>query len=278
MRRRSGGCRSSVALEVAGDIAAGLEHAHRRGIIHRDVKPANVWLDSEGRARLGDFGLATGAVRSREAVERMVVGTAAYLPPEQAIGRRADERADLYSLGALLYEMLAGQPPFPGDDPVSIISGHLSAEPVPPSRHNADVPGPLDELVLELLAKSPNDRPGSARELRTRLGAIDPVTAGEGVGEADANPLDALAAGLFVGRDEVFESLREVGERALAGRGGTVLIEGEPGIGKTRLAEELITYARVRGALVLSSACHGGQRDARLLALRAGDPRLRPRG
>ncbi len=242
------------ALGVADDIAAGLEHAHRRGIVHRDLKPANVWLDSEGRARLGDFGLATGAVRSREAVERMVVGTAAYLPPEQAIGRRADERADLYSLGAVLYEMVTGQPPFPGDDPVSIISGHLSAEPVPPSRHNELVPATLDELVLTLLAKSPEDRPRRAGQLRTRLQGIDPEGAAEP--EAEANPIDSLAAGLFVGRDAEFGSLRQLGETALAGRGGAAMIEGEPGIGKTRLAEELITYARVRGALVLSAACH----------------------
>ncbi len=194
-------------------------------------------------------------MRSREAIERMVVGTAAYLPPEQAIGRRSDERADLYSLGALLYEMLTGAPPFPGDDPVSIISGHLSAEPVPPSRHNERIGGELDGLILTLLAKSPDERPASAREVKARLEGIDPSVTAGGAGAAD-NPLDALAAGLFVGRDAEFEELRTVGERALAGRGGAGMIEGEPGIGKTRLAEELITYARVRGALVLASACH----------------------
>jgi class 3 adenylate cyclase len=248
---------SADAVEVANDIAAGLEHAHRRGIIHRDLKPANIWLDSEGRARLGDFGLAIGSDRSRAGVERMVVGTAAYLPPEQAIGRRTDERADLYSLGALLYEMVSGQAPFQGDDPVSIISGHLSAEPVPPSRHAADVPPGLDALILALLEKSPDDRPASASEVRERLAEI---ARGEG-GEEDAddpirNPLDALAAGLFVGRDTEFEELRQLGERAVAGRGGTAMIEGEPGIGKTRLAEELITYARMRGAYVLAATCH----------------------
>ncbi len=243
------------ALGIAGDIAAGLEHAHGRGIIHRDLKPANIWLDSDGRARLGDFGLATGAVRSREVVERMVVGTAAYLPPEQAIGRRADERADLYSLGAILYEMVTGQPPFPGDDPVSIISGHLSVEPVPPSRHSELVPPDLEDLILELLAKQPDERPRRASELRSRIDAVD-QDGSSAARDRAANPLDALAAGLFVGRETEFEALRELGERALAGRGGAALIEGEPGIGKTRLAEELITYARVRGALVLASTCH----------------------
>lgn len=247
---------SERAIEIGTDIAAGLEHAHRRGIVHRDLKPANVWLDSEGRARLGDFGLATGADRSRAGVERMVVGTAAYLPPEQAIGRRTDERADLYSLGALLYEMVAGQPPFVGDDPVSIISGHLSAVPVPPSRHAEEIPPALDELILALLSKSPDDRPRSAHEVRERLASIDLDAPRAAADDRVQNPLDALAAGLFVGRDAEFEQLRQLGERAVSGRGGTSLIEGEPGIGKTRLAEELITYARMRGANVLAATCH----------------------
>ena len=242
------------ALAIASDIAAGLEHAHGQGIVHRDIKPANVWLDSDSTARLGDFGLATEA-RARVAVERMVVGTAAYLPPEQAIGRRTDERADLYALGALLYEMLAGEPPFPGDDPVSIISRHLSVEPVPPSRHNDAVPAELDALVGRLLAKAPDDRPSSAAEVRTALGAIDPAARRDAEPEAE-NPLDSLAAGMFVGRESEFETLRRLLDRAISGGGGVALIEGEPGIGKTRLVEELVTYARVRGARVLGTACH----------------------
>ncbi len=242
------------ALAIAGDIAAGLEHAHARGIVHRDIKPANVWLDSDSTARLGDFGLATEA-RARVAIERMVVGTAAYLPPEQAIGRRTDERADLYALGALLYEMVAGEPPFPGDDPVSIISRHLSVEPVPPSRHNEAVPDALDALIGRLLAKAPDDRPASATEVRAALGAIDPGAERSSEPEAE-NPLDSLAAGLFVGRDDEFETLRRLLDLAISGSGGVALIEGEPGIGKTRLVEELVTYARVRGARVLATACH----------------------
>lgn len=243
------------AVAIATDVAAGLEHAHRKGIVHRDIKPANVWLDSAGSAQLGDFGLAAGPASSREGVERMVVGTAAYLPPEQAIGRPTDERADLYSLGALLYEMLAGEPPFPGDDPVTIISRHLSAEPVPPSRRNPDVSPELDSLVLRLLAKSPADRPAGAAELQAELARVD-LEAGTGEATPEATPLEDLAGGVFVGREEELESLKEIFEGALAGQGGVALIEGEPGIGKTRLAQELVTYARVRGALVLSSACH----------------------
>src|SRR6187200_2714631 len=120
------------AVEIATDVTRALEHAHARGIVHRDLKPANVWIDDNGHARLGDFGLATTEARSRVSGGTLV-GTVAYLPPEQALGEAAGPTSDIYSLGALLYEMLTGQPPFPGDDAVSIISQHLHADPVPPS-------------------------------------------------------------------------------------------------------------------------------------------------
>src|SRR5882724_2088633 len=155
------------AGEIAADVSRALAHAHSRGTVHRDLKPANVWIDDDGRARLGDFGLATTEARARVSGGTLV-GTVAYLPPEQALGEAAGPKADLYSLGALLYEMLPSEPPFPGDDAVSIISQHLHADPVPPSRHNAEVPDALDRAVLGILAKRPEDRPANgaaAREL-----------------------------------------------------------------------------------------------------------------
>ena len=156
------------AVEIAADVTRALEHAHARGIVHRDLKPANVWIDDDGHARLGDFGLATTEARSRVSGGTLV-GTVAYLPPEQALGEAAGPTSDIYSLGALLYEMLTGQPPFPGDDAVSIISQHLHADPVPPSRHNPEVPEALDRAVLTLLAKRPEDRPASAMEAREQI-------------------------------------------------------------------------------------------------------------
>ncbi len=243
------------ALAIATDVCRALEHAHSRGIIHRDLKPANIWLGGDGTARLGDFGLATTDRRSRDAVEGMLVGTVAYLPPEQALGRSSDARSDLYSLGAMLYELLTGEPPFPGTDAVTIIGQHLNAEPVAPSHHRPEVPTALDRLVLELLAKSPEDRPQSAAAARRALAAVAEADEAPGGLEPEANPLEGLAGGVFVGRDAELDQMRTLLEDALGGQGRLLLLTGEPGIGKTRTAEQLATYARVRGARVYWGRC-----------------------
>jgi class 3 adenylate cyclase len=243
------------AVAIGIDVCRALEHAHACGIVHRDLKPANVFLAEDGGARLGDFSLAeTGGRGSTGAL----VGTVAYLPPERALGRPSGAPSDLYSLGALLYEMVAGQPPFTGGDAVSIIGRHLNADPVAPSRHNPAVPPALDQLILRLLAKSPEERPESAASVRGALEAVRDAPA-QPAAEAptrEENPLEGLAGRVFVGREAELEELRGAADEALAQRGRLVLIAGEPGIGKTRTAEELATYAQVRGANVHWGRCH----------------------
>jgi hypothetical protein len=259
--QRSDSSRLSVddALRIAIDVCAGLDHAHERGVVHRDIKPGNVWLDDDGVARLGDFGLALAIDRTRITQEGTMVGTAAYMAPEQALGGGATPRSDLYSLGAMLYEMLTGRPPFLGDDAVAVISQHINTLPVKPSWHSSEVGRDLDALVLRLLAKDPEERPKSARaaaaELR-RIREVGSLPAEDGAPEEELAP--EAEAGRFVGRQREQEQLKAALARALSGEGGTVMLVGEPGIGKTRLAEELAVYARLRGAQALVGHCYEG--------------------
>jgi class 3 adenylate cyclase len=249
------------ALRIADQVAQALEHAHGRSVIHRDVKPGNVWLAADGAACLGDFGLALALGQSRLTQDGMMVGTAAYMAPEQALGRAPDVRSDLYALGATLYEMVAGRPPFVGDDPVAVISQHINTPPVAPSWHNPQVSRPLEALILDLLAKDPGARPPSAGAVRERLAALAgaAVSVTAAVAREAANPLDRLASGVFVGREVELAKLRGGLDAALAGRGRILLLVGEPGVGKTRTSEELVTYARMRGAQVLWGRCYEGE-------------------
>ncbi len=248
-------------IRVSSQICRALAFAHSQGIVHRDVKPENVWLTADGTAKLGDFGLSIALDSSRLTQAGTMLGTVAYMPPELAVGgtREADVRCDLYSLGAMMYEMAAGRPPFAGTDPVAIISQHINTAPVAPSWHNAAVPKPLEVMILKLLEKRPEERPESAEAVAEQLDAFaankDTATS-NGADLADANPIDRIAGGVFVGREDETEELRSALASAISGEGKIVLLTGEPGIGKTRMAEELATYARLRNAQVLWGRCH----------------------
>ena len=251
-------------LTIGEQVARALAHAHSYGIVHRDVKPANVWIDGDGNALLGDFGLAVPLDASRITTEGLVVGTVAYLAPEQALGGAADPRADLYSLGALLYECLCGRPPFLGDDAVGVISQHLNVTPVAPSWHEPQVPSALDGLVLRLLAKDPSKRPSSAADVAADIARLwELYDSQETVVSAAASPEreDLLKAewGRFVGRTEEVALLRSLFDDCLSGRTRAAMVVGEPGVGKTRLVEELSTYAAMRGAEVCWGHSYEGE-------------------
>ena len=187
-----------------------------------------------------------------------MVGTFSYMPPEQALGGEVTPRSDLYSLGAMLYEMVTGRPPFLGDDHVAIIGQHINTAPVAPSWHCQTCPKPLEALILRLLAKDSAERPDSASDVLKALEAIDP-SATEAPDEQQQNVLDSLAGGVFVGRKAEMGDLKAALEEALSGRGRMVTLVGEPGIGKTRTAQELVTFAGLRGMQVLWGRCYEEQ-------------------
>jgi len=159
------------AAEIASEVAAGLGFAHSRGVVHRDVKPGNVLLTRSGESKVTDFGIARAMSSADEDLTQAgsVMGTATYFSPEQAQGLPVDPRSDLYSLGVVLYELVAGRAPFTGDSPLAIAYKHVQDAPAPPSTHISDLPAGLEAIIMKLLSKRPEDRYASAEDLRADL-------------------------------------------------------------------------------------------------------------
>jgi serine/threonine-protein kinase len=170
--RISGPMPADEVVEALAAIAAALDHAHGRGVLHRDVKPSNVLVDASGSLLLADFGLAKNtAVSSELTVAGMVVGTPAYMAPEQAVGRPVDARADQYALGIVAFELLTGRTPFRSESPFAILDKHLREAPPPPSSFVPDLPPEVDAVLARALAKQPQERFGTCRQLVEALAA-----------------------------------------------------------------------------------------------------------
>ena len=255
------------ALHAARSACRALEYAHGHGVVHRDLKPANILVGtaeepgwstevSSTPVKVMDFGLAKVRGASKITGPSARLGSPQYMSAEQALGREADERSDLYALGVVLYEICTGVRPFDSDDPEAILSQHLNLAPVPPSAFNAEIPQALEVLILRLLEKDPSRRPASAGEVLRSLEAVSPVAStiipASGV-STGPSPLGILPARTpLVGRARELEYLKSQYESVMAGGGGRlILVSGEPGVGKTRLIRELGTYARIRGGLYL---------------------------
>ncbi|RSM82447.1 Stk1 family PASTA domain-containing Ser/Thr kinase [Amycolatopsis sp. WAC 01375] len=159
------------AMEVMADVCAALDFSHRHGIVHRDVKPANVMITKNGAVKVMDFGIARAMHDGQSAMTQTaaVIGTAQYLSPEQARGESVDARSDVYAAGCVLYELITGEPPFTGDSPVAVAYQHVREDPNPPSSVNPAVAPELDAVVLKALAKGPANRYQSSAEMRSDL-------------------------------------------------------------------------------------------------------------
>jgi predicted ATPase/signal transduction histidine kinase len=232
-----------LGLELARAVAG----MHRRGVIHRDITPANIVVPDDGIPCLVDFALASSfaEIRPEFTHHAEITGTLAYLAPEQTgrTGRAVDQRADLYALGAVLYELATGAPPFGTGDPLRLIHDHLARVPVPPAEANQALPAPLSEIIMHLLEKEPGSRyqtaDGLIYDLEQLRGAqARPAVAAFRVGEHDV-PVRLLPPSRLAGRDDEVTALEAAFVGALTAQCPGVLVAGAPGVGKTALIDQL---------------------------------------
>ncbi|MFN7973415.1 MAG: protein kinase [Acidobacteriota bacterium] len=244
----------TALLTLVRRLCHPLSYLHGEGLVHRDLKPGNVLVRADGVPVIIDFGLISRfhGTLGREALEASgsIVGTMGYIAPEQARGEIVDARADLYALGCILYEVIAGRPPFMGQ-PASVLMQHLGAAPVPPSSHVEGVPPELDALVLRLLAKEARTRPGYAEDVARILGELG----AENGAFADApRPRTHVYRPGFAGREDELGTLEREREAVVRGGFRLALIQGEAGVGKTRLGIELSRRAAC-DMLVVMTRC-----------------------
>src|SRR3954468_24522601 len=282
---------------LAAAVARAVAGVHARGVVHRDIAPGNIVLSADGGPTLVDFALAARVAELRPGFSRPaeIVGTLAYLAPEATgrTGRPVDERADLYALGAVLYELATGAPPFGAGDPLGLSHDHLARVPVPPAQVNAAVPVFLSEIVLRLLEKEPDRRYQTAEGLLfdlERLRADGAQAAGGQRAGVHDRPPRLLAPSRLVGREAEVAALHAAFDDALAGRCRGMLVAGAPGVGKTALVDQLrpvVTggdgwfvagkFDQYRRDLEFDAVHHAGRATGRLLRAEPEDALVQAR-
>jgi eukaryotic-like serine/threonine-protein kinase len=235
--------------DVILQIASGLHHIHHLGIVHLDLKPSNILVSDEGKAKIMDFGLA---IESRQVLDRMIRGTLQYMAPEVLRQDRIDSRADLYALGMTLYETVTGALPGYGRPAIEVMRMHLDEEIRPPSSINPRVPEKLEQIIRKLLEKDPRHRfPSAAALLQAVAEAADrkspPAELLVGKGELYAAPL--------IGRKQEVEQLKTLITEAREGRGSGVILAGAEGMGKSRIVRDVTLRAQLDGGRVFCGRC-----------------------
>ncbi len=213
------------AIDITRHLADALAYAHARGMVHRDIKPGNIMFDSDGRVVLTDFGIARIVSGPSMTASGSMVGTPAYMSPEQGLGQPGDHRSDIYSLGVVLYQLVTGTVPFSADTPIAIVLQHVNDPLLPPSSLNPEVPEALERIIYKALAKSPDERYQNVEEMKAHLEDLASAAA------ALSAPQEAIPAAIQPSIPAPVAVLERPGEKpavseaspAARGRGGTCL-------------------------------------------------------
>jgi eukaryotic-like serine/threonine-protein kinase len=253
------------AVDICIAVAEALAAAHQAGVIHRDIKSENIMLTPAGDVKVMDFGLARMQNSTLITQEGGLLGTVAYMSPQQAAGEAVDHRSDIFSLGVVLYELLTGRLPFGADYEMAVIYSILNEDPISVKDLNPQLPEALDQVVVKALRKEPNNRYQSGDEFAADLRKVKEILKA-GL-ETEAVELDLIAAvdkekrevrgfqAKLIGRDTEFETLKKLLVLTGESEGQTAVIAGEAGIGKSRLVAELEKYARNKKITTLTGRC-----------------------
>ncbi len=237
---------TETALTIAIDIFEAIGHAHEHGIVHRDLKPSNIIITDRDKTMIMDFGMVRRIGSDTELTEiNSIIGSADYISPEQAMSSKVDHRADLYSIGIILYELFTGVRPFRGDNIFSLILQHINVIPQPPSFHNPFINIKLEKIIMNLLQKKPAKRYDNTKKIISLLKDIYSCRK-QTTGERLYKERNIDFSIRLIGKDKTIYRLVSLVDMLKSGKNSVCFITGPEGTGKSRLVNEIITIASVR--------------------------------